>query len=192
MLGAGGACAEEGNIFSNLLKYGGTTVPPSQPKETEAAYCPTVDVAEGRAAIQAQGGAGGVRSQTTFGQIARECSRLQDGSVSVKVGVEARVLLGPGGSPGRFEVPLSIAIKNGDKVVTSRAKRFTVVIESGQAQGFATMVEDGLIVPPALAADYEIEVGLGGGGAKAGKPKPRRKPPVATTAPEGGEPGAAQ
>ncbi|MFC6051138.1 hypothetical protein ACFPYM_25185, partial [Methylobacterium hispanicum] len=44
--------AEEGNIFSNLLKYGGTTVPPSRAPEPEAAYCPTVDVPEGGAAMQ--------------------------------------------------------------------------------------------------------------------------------------------
>ncbi|MGH1592040.1 hypothetical protein ACRBEV_31180 [Methylobacterium phyllosphaerae] len=40
--------AEEGNIFTNLFKYGGTTVPPSQPESLDPPYCPPVEVAEGR------------------------------------------------------------------------------------------------------------------------------------------------
>ncbi|TXM94926.1 hypothetical protein FV219_18410, partial [Methylobacterium sp. WL122] len=68
-LGAAPAGAEEGNVFSNLFKYGGTTVPPSQPKELEAAYCPTVDVPEGGAALTNPLGAtaAGIRSQVSLG-----------------------------------------------------------------------------------------------------------------------------
>ena len=85
--------AEEGNVFSNLFKYGGTTVPPSQPKETDPAYCPSVDVFEGGSNIRTMGGAN-VRAQTTLGRVSRECTRREDGSVTVRVGIEARVLLG--------------------------------------------------------------------------------------------------
>lgn len=190
LLGPPNAVAEEGNIFSNLLKYGGTTVPPSRPQELEAPYCPTIDVLEGGAALTAQGGKGGVRSQITFGQLARECTRLQDGSVGIKVGIDARVLLGPGGAPGRFEAPVTIAIKHNEKVVSQRVRRIPIVVGPGEAQGFATVVEEGIVVPLAMSGDYEIAVGLSGL-AKSSKPKPRRKPAVAT-APEGGDPAAAQ
>ena len=44
------ARAEEGNVFSNLFKFGGTTVPPSQPENLEPPYCPPVEVAENAAA----------------------------------------------------------------------------------------------------------------------------------------------
>jgi len=108
VLAASGARAEEGNILSNIFKYGGTTVPPSQAPELEAAYCPPVGVTEGGAALQAMGGQAGnaasIRTQMSLGRLARECTRRQDGSVSVKVGVEGRVLLGPAGAPGRFDV----------------------------------------------------------------------------------------
>lgn len=192
-LGAGEARAEEGNIFSNLLKYGGTTVPPSQPKDLEPPYCPTVDVPEGGAATATHGGRGegasGIRSQATLGQLARECQRLEDGSIRVKVGVEVKVLLGPGGSAGRFDVPVTVSIRHNEKTVLSRSTRLAVTVAPGEAQGFASTVEDNLIVPAAMTADYEIFAAVGGGG-KAPKTKPRRKP--VATVPETGGAGAAQ
>lgn len=181
--------AEEGNIFTNLFKYGGTTVPPSQPKELEAAYCPSVDVSEGGAALRIMAG-DAVRTQITLARMSRECARREDGSIAVRVGVEARVLLGPAGTPGRFDVPLTVLIKNGDKVVASRTERKAAVIAPGEAQGFATLVAEGLTVPAALTADYEIEVSLGGGARAAAKPAKakRRKPAAAAPAAEGAAP----
>lgn len=175
---------EEGNVFSNIFKYGGTTVPPSQPKETEAAYCPNVDVMEGGAALRIMAG-GNVRTQISLGRLARECARREDGSVVVKVGVEARVLLGPAGAPGRFDVPVSFSIKHDDKTVMTRTARTDAEIGKGKAQGFAQIVVDDLVVPPALSRDYEIEVGLGAAKATTAKAKPRRKP-AAAAAPAGG------
>ncbi|MFC6790341.1 hypothetical protein ACFQE0_12365 [Methylobacterium komagatae] len=177
------ASAEEGNIFSNLLKYGGTTVPPSQPKELEAAYCPTVDVAEGGAALRIMAGSN-VRTQISVGRMARECARREDGSIALKVGVEARVLLGPAGSPGRFDVPVTVSVKYDDKVVASRVGRTTAEIDKGEAQTIAQIIVDDLTVPAAMTRDYEIEVSLGASKAPS-KPKPRRKP-AAAAAPAGG------
>src|SRR3954467_10880858 len=105
LLAASGARAEDGNFLSNIFKYGGTTVPPSQAPELEAAYCPPVGVAEGGAALQALGGQGGnaasIRTQMSLGRLARECARRRDGSLSVRGGSGGRVLLGPAGAPGR-------------------------------------------------------------------------------------------
>lgn len=183
------ALAQDGNVFTNLFKYGGTTVPPSQPKDTDPAYCPTVDVFEGGSNIRTMSGAN-VRAQTTLGRVSRECTRREDGSVSVRVGIEARVLLGPAGAPGRFEVPVTVLIKQDDKVVTSKTDRTTAVIGSGEAQGFAQLIVEDLTVPPAMAADYEIEVGLGTRGAPKtakAKPKRRNKPAVAAAPADGGD-----
>lgn len=184
------AAAEEGNVFTNLFKYGGTTVPPSQPADSEPAYCPTVDVFEGGSNLRTMVGAN-VRTQTTLGRVARECTKRADGSVTVKVGVEARVLLGPSGSPGRFEVPATATIKHDEKVVTSKSERITAVVGPGEAQGFAQLIIDDLVVPPSIAGDYEIEVGLGGRSAvkpaKAkAKGKPRPPKPTEAAAPDGG------
>lgn len=189
LLAAGTAAAEEGNVLSNLLKYGGTTVPPSQPKDVEPPYCPPIDVPEGGAAIQTPAGTSGnaaaIRTQVTLGQVARECTRRQDGSITVKVGVEGRVLLGPSGKPGRFDVPVSIAIRHNEATVVSRPRKVVAVVPAGEAQGFFSLVEDDLPVPPAMTGDYDIVVALGGGGS--GKPAARRrKPPVASVPADAG------
>ena len=185
------AHAEEGNVFSNLFKYGGTTVPPSQTQETDPAYCPSVDVFEGGSNIRAMSGAN-VRAQTTLGRVSRECTRREDGSVTVRVGIEARVLLGPSGTPGRFDVPVTVLIKRDDKVVTSRTERTAAVVSPGEAQGFAQLIVEDVVVPPAIAADYEIEVGLGArsaakSAAKTAKVKPKRRKPAAAAPADGGE-----
>ncbi|SFG87355.1 hypothetical protein [Methylobacterium gossipiicola] len=158
------AQAEEGNIFTNIFKYGGTTVPPSQAAPLDEPYCPTVDVPEGGAALRNPPNASGtaLRSQTTLGRLARECTRLQDGGIRVKVGIEGHVLLGPAGAPGRFEAPLAVSLKAAGKVIATRSRRVAVAVPSGAAQGLFSVIEDDLIVPAASAGNYDIEVRLGG------------------------------
>lgn len=193
------ACAEEGNVFSNLFKFGGTTVPPSQPESLDPPYCPPVEVADGAAASRTMAGAN-VRTQFSVGRLARECTRLPDGSITVKIGVEVNVLLGPAGAPGRFDVPVTFQIRHEGKVITSRVERAGVVVASGEAQGFATIVADALTVPVAMTADYDIAVGVGalgngaGGKGAGGKTaaKPRRRKPAVAEAPPGGGDDAAQ
>lgn len=196
VLAATGVRAEDGNFLSNLFKYGGTTVPPSQPKELEAPYCPPVGVSEGGAALQTLAGRTAdrpnIRTQITLGRLARECTRREDGSITVKIGVEGRVLLGPAGAPGRFDVPLTIAIKSDEKVVTSRFRRIATTVAPGEAQGFFSVIEEDITVPAAMTRDYEIEVGLGGSGPKAAKPAPRRKAPVAAAPASPEQTGASQ
>ncbi|WP_132255996.1 hypothetical protein [Methylobacterium segetis] len=194
-LAATAAGAEEGNFLSNMFKYGGPTVPPSQGKDLEPPYCPPVGVSEGGAALQTLGGRAGdkasIRTQITLGRLARECTRREDGSITVKVGVEGRVLLGPAGAPGRFDVPLTIAVKSDEKVVVSRFRRLSASVGAGEAQGFFSVVEEDISVPAAMTRDYEIEVGLGGG-AKAAKAPARRKPPVAAAPASPEQTGASQ
>lgn len=181
---SGAAAQDEGNWFTNLLRFGGTTVPPSAPPNVDAAYCPPVDVADGGAAMQSFGGArtgdqAALRSQISLGQLARECTPLGDGSVAVKVGVEGRALLGPGGSAGRFEAPVRIVVKNGETVVATRARRVSISIPSGANQGTFAFVEEGITVPARFARDYEIEVGLGGAVPRQVRPpRARARPPA--------------
>ena len=186
-LGASPAGAQEGNILSNLFKFGGTTVPPSQSESLDPAYCPPVEVAEGAAASRILAG-GAVRTQFSLARLARECARRQDGSIAVKVGVEVNVLLGPAGAPGRFDVPVTFQIRHEGKVVASRVERASVVVGPGEAQGFAAIVADELLVPVALTADYDIAVGVGIGKGAGAKPalKPRRRKPAVAAAPAGG------
>ncbi len=179
LLAAGGAGAQDGNVLTNMFKYGGPTVPPSQPADLDPPYCPTVEVPEGGASVQTGTGTG-LRHQIALSRLARECTRLQDGTLSVKVGVEGHVLLGPAGAAGRFEAPVTIAIKYGGKVVTTRTRRIPTLVPAGQAQGLFSVVEDNLIVPAPMVGNYDIEVRLGAAPAasRAARSKPRKAPAV--------------
>ncbi|CAA2143806.1 MULTISPECIES: hypothetical protein [Methylobacterium] len=192
----GTALAEDGNWFTNMLKYGGTTVPPSQPADLGEVYCPTVDVAENGAALRSYGGRAddnaSLRSQITLGRLARECVRLADGSVSVKVGVEGQVLLGPQGRPGRFEAPVYFTIKAGDQTIVARARKVAVSIGPGEAQGLFTVIEENLVVPRPLSESYEIGVSLHGAPGKAAAKRKRKPAPTSAAAPAEAAPEASQ
>ena len=79
-----------------------------------AVECPGVDIRPGASTLNIavkpdQATAGDLRYQLSFGQHAREC-RVQDGTMSIKVGVQGRIILGPFGTPGWLGVPLRYAV----------------------------------------------------------------------------------
>jgi hypothetical protein len=159
-----GAPGESGFGVGDMLLTAGTTQPPAQSAAIGDVYCPTVDVTDGGAALQVRGGgeAGSVRSQITLGEVARECIGQPDGSTLVKIGVEARALLGAGGSSGRYDIPVQIVVKDGSTVFANRSRRVAAAIPAGQTQTTVSIIEDGIVVPAAYANSFEIEVGLGG------------------------------
>ena len=162
-----GGCNSSGSGQGMLdtLLYAGFTPPPIQETRAEDLYCPAVEVTEGGAALQSYAGgrvgdAQALRNQIALGQLARECSPGPDGATIVKVGVEGRALIGAGGTSGRFDVPLRVQIKDGDTVIANRLRQTSVTIPSGQTQGSFVFVEDGIVVPPASANRFTIEVAL--------------------------------
>ncbi len=173
-LGALTACSSSGSgdgagsTLGNLFRYGSTTEPPVAGKPAvEAAECPGVLVTDGRAAIRTGS------NQVSIANVARECVEREGGAIAVKVGVEGRALLGPGGSTARFDVPVSFVLKRGDRILASRVRRISVAIPPGEVQASFIAVEGDLIVPPGTG-EYDIEVGLGGS-APAGKPASRKR-----------------
>lgn len=169
---AGPAAAQGfGETLSNLFKFGGTTVPPAAPTPGDDVFCPWVGVIEGGAAIQAfvggkVGDPSSLRHQISIGQLARECVEQPDGSIRIKVGVEARALLGPAGSAGRYDVPVTVMVKRGEHILSTKTQRLSLSVPPGDTRGSAVVVQDGLVVPP-KSGEYEIYVGLvpGSGGA---------------------------
>ena len=76
---------------------------------------------------------------------------------------------GPGvargrGSDGRYTVPVRIVIKSGPRH-RHMVDAASIAIPAGDTQAF-TLVEEGLLVAPADAESFEIEVGLGGAGGR--------------------------
>ena len=172
---------EGGSTLSNLFNYGGTTAPPiAATPVIEVTDCPPVGVAEGGAAIRTVAGhdadAAAVRSQISIANVARECAGRPDGSIVVKVGVQGRALAGPGGAIARSDVPVYFVLKRGERILASRSRRVAISVEPGGVQGSFVVVEDGLVVPPGIGSEFEIEVGLGSGPTAAGAATtPRRR-----------------
>jgi hypothetical protein len=167
-LTACGTPGEGGSTVGNMILFAGPTVPPPMPRQNEDVYCPKIEIPDGGAAIQAYSGgrvgdASGLRSQISLGDLARECTGNQDGTTSVKIGVEVLALLGAGGGAGRYEAPVNIILKRGDTVIANRSRRVAIAIPGGDVQGRATLVEEGIVVPAADADAFDIEIGLGGG-----------------------------
>ncbi|MXQ13674.1 hypothetical protein [Microvirga makkahensis] len=149
--------------IGEMLLTGGASLAPVQAKPLDDVYCPPVAIFEGGSAIRS-GDSSSPRSQIAIGNLARECMGQPDGSTLVKVGVEARALLGAGGSAGRYTVPVQIVVKDGSTVIATRSRTATAAIPAGGTQATVTVVEDGIVVPAARANTFEIEVGLGGRG----------------------------
>lgn len=123
--------------------------------------CPRVEILDGTAALRAFSGgqaSGALRHQISIANVARECQVAGD-LVTVKVGVEGRVLLGPAGAPGTFSAPVRVVVKQGDRVLASRVQRVSVTVPAGEAGASFVVVEPGLTVPK---GDIDILVGLDG------------------------------
>ena len=132
--------------------------------------CPGVDVRQGAStlAITAPGTEGGpmtTRYQVTIGQTARECAAL-GGVMTMKVGVEGRVLLGPVGGPGQIDIPLRMAVvQEGTtpKTVVSKFYKFAVTIPPGHTNVPFVHVEQDLTFPTPRGIDldsYVVYVGF--------------------------------
>ena len=132
--------------------------------------CPGVDVRQGAStlAINAPGADStpmNTRYQVTIAQTARECASL-GGVMTMKVGVQGRVLLGPAGSPGRVDVPIRVAVVEegaNPKPIVSKFYRVAVDVPPGQTSVPFMHVEQDLTFPmprPGVLDSYVVYVGF--------------------------------
>jgi hypothetical protein len=169
-----------GSSFRNLLLYGGTTVPPPKPVETvDAQYtCPAMNVLENGSAFRSGAGAGasGISYQASLVDSARECV-FQGRQVSMRVGVEGRLLLGAEGRPGTYTVPVRIVVKRRNDIVTQRFAQVRVTVPVNETQAEFTHIQEGITVPISEndpGEEYDIFVGFDASGAQAQRQARRR------------------
>lgn len=152
-----GGCS--GDTLKNL---GATSTADPKPAEAKApntdVECPVVQVRNGASTWQEPSGGGStdLKYQASLGQMARECAILGD-TMTVKIGIEGRVLTGPKGTPGTIQVPLRLAlVQEGPKPKSIWTKFYPVpvTIPAGQSGVPFTHVEDDLTFP--LPADKDI------------------------------------
>lgn len=131
--------------------------------------CPMVDVRQGASTLPVYGSgaadATNLRYQATIAQMARECT-FGGATLTIKVGVQGRILLGPIGGPGQLDVPLRMAlVQEGPEPRTlwTKLQKIRVNIPPGQPHVTFTHVEEGVTVPkprPAELESYIIYVGF--------------------------------
>lgn len=145
--------------------------------------CPAVTIRSGASAWQISAGSGptNVRYQGSIGQLARECAILGE-TMTMRVGIEGRLLVGPKGGPGSVNVPLRIAlVAEGPqpKPVWSKFYSVPVNVPPNASQAIFSQVEDDLTFPlPANKRidNYIVYVGFDPqGAAAAAKTAPKAK-----------------
>jgi hypothetical protein len=157
------------------------------PRFREDFDCPTVAIRPGTStfAVSAPGlesAALAVRYQATFGQMAREC-RLVGNTLSMKVGVEGRVILGPAGGPGQLEIPLRFAVvREGPEpqTIITKLRWLSVTIPPDAGNVPFTHVEEELSFPMPRGREieaYVVYVGFDREAVKEPQKKRPAKPP---------------
>lgn len=143
-------CASIDSVMGPVGSWFSSTPAPAPATRTAASDvdCPQVTVRTGASTWQIPAGANAtaVRYQATLGQLARECAILGD-TMTIKVGVEGRVLVGPKGGPGSVEVPLRIAlVQEGTqpRSIWTKFYSLAVTVTPGTSQAVFAQVEDDL------------------------------------------------
>lgn len=154
--------------------------------------CPSVDVRTGAATLLIGSKPGGgepspldVRYQGSIIRTAREC-HVNAGVMTMKVGVEGRVITGPAGGPGTVEVPLRLAVVHegvNPKTVVSKLARIPVTIAGAVDRVTFTHIDSDVSFPlPQPLADidsYVVYIGFDPAGATPEKKPPVKKKPAA-------------
>jgi hypothetical protein len=123
-----------------------------------------------------------VRYQGSIIRTAREC-HVNAGIITMKVGIEGRIITGPAGTPGAVDVPLRIAVVQegtNPKTVVSKFARETVTVTNAVDRVTFTHIDPDVSFPvpqPASVIDnYVVYVGFDPLGAQPPvKKKPVRK-----------------
>jgi hypothetical protein len=159
--------------------------------EFDPSDCPPVDVRQGASTFsvntapknpaEAQ-----LRYQGNFAQTARSCSRSGT-TMTIKVGVQGRVILGPGGGPGQLDVPIRFAlVQEGiqPKTIWTKFYRVPVTVPDGQPSVSFTHIEDDLTVPMPSKDTLDAYVVYVGFDPMSLSQKPKAAPPPRSTKPK--------
>jgi hypothetical protein len=149
--------------------------------------CPEVKIRTGAATLmigskpgEGEPSALDLRYQGTITRTAREC-HLNGGIMTMKVGIEGRVITGPAGGPGSVEVPIRIAVVHegiaNPRTVASKFGRETVTLTGTVDRANFTHIDPDVSFPlPKPVTDisaYVVYVGFDPQGAQ-----PQKKPVI--------------
>jgi hypothetical protein len=167
------------NAVGGVKKVFGLGKPPAPPVNESPSGCPEIEVLDGTGAqrVMANADAGnlGVKYQYAISDVGREC-HVANNQMVLKVGVTGRVLLGPAGAPGGFDVPIRIAVVDqlDQKPAFSKLYKVAASIPQGRTATPYALVADSVVIPFSAgktASSYSIKIGIDTGKADSGKPK---------------------
>ena len=147
--------------------------------------CPTVDIRPGASTYAvstpgAEPSALSLRYQATFLQTAREC-KVAGNAVTIRVGIEGRVVLGPAGGAGQFDIPIRYAvIQEGPdpKPITTKLRWQSITIPAGETSVPFTLIEEDLTFPMPRGNTIDAYVVYIGFDRAAAKEPEKKKPPM--------------
>ena len=153
--------------------------------------CPEVKIRSGAATLmigdkpgQGEPSPLNVKYQGSILRTAREC-HLAGNIMTMKVGIEGRIITGPAGGPGNVDVPLRIAVVeeniSGPKAIVSKFESQRVTIINPVDRVRFTQIDPDISFPlptPVTGISrYVVYVGFDALGAQMQKKKPVRKRP---------------
>jgi hypothetical protein len=145
--------------------------------------CPTVDIRTGASTMRVNAGreetTETLRYQASIARVARECT-VAGPNMTIKVGVQGRVIMGQAGTPGQMEIPLRYAlVREGPepRTILTKLHRFPVTVAEANTP-FLHVEEDISFTIPRRGdlENYVVYVGFDPAAAKetpAKKPRPR-------------------
>jgi hypothetical protein len=146
---------------------------PGAPEAETDIECPDMKIRSGAATLtigmnpkEAEPSPLQVRYQGSITRMAREC-HVAGGVMTMKVGIEGRIITGPAGGPGNVEVPLRVAVVQegvNPRTITSNFGKETVTVNSESDRVNFTHIVSNISFPmprPAgLIDNYAVYVGF--------------------------------
>jgi hypothetical protein len=197
-----GGCSSTGDIFkSSPLDLFSSSSKATTDNASSAGVdvdtdCPSVRVRTGAATLmigskpgEGEPSALDLRYQGSFVRTAREC-RVSAGVMTMKVGIEGRIVTGPAGGPGEVVVPLRIAVVQegpDPKTIVSRFAQIPVQVTGEVDRVNFTHIDPDITFPVprpvGLIGAYVVYVGFDATAAAQQKKKPSAKPKPAARKP---------
>lgn len=144
-------------------------IDPNAPPPRPAVECPSVSVRDGTQThrVYARGHEGDpayLVYQGSISKTARECAFLGEQAVTMKFGIAGRVILGPQGQPGSFQLPIRVAlVRPGGEPGFSELYRVAVTVPAGATSAEFAYVGEGVtyqIPPDAIINNHVLYAGF--------------------------------
>jgi len=149
--------------------------------------CPGVSIRDGASTFSihanpSEPSAMNLRYQAGMGMTAREC-KLNGQTLTMRVGIQGRLILGPAGSAGTIELPIRLAVVHEGpepKTVHTKLNRVPVTIQEGETNIAFTHIEEDLSFPmprtQGLIDEYIVYVGFDPHGFREIPKRPPKRP----------------